>query len=54
MKSGNRQQQKDTLRLAEPTLTLARHGDGPDARLVEIVRLLARRAAREAYEEELR
>ncbi len=28
------------------------HGDGPDPRLVELVRLLARRAAREAFEEQ--
>ncbi|WP_255447019.1 hypothetical protein [Brucella anthropi] len=35
-------------------MTLLRRGDGPDPRLVELVRLLARRAAREAFEEQTR
>jgi hypothetical protein len=41
--------QESVIRLSEPELTLARHGDGPDPRLVELVRLLARQAAREWY-----
>jgi hypothetical protein len=52
MENGNREQRKSALRLPEPELTLVRCGDGPDPRLVEMVRLLARRAAREAYEQE--
>lgn len=52
MNSGNRPKQRSTLRLNEPELTLLRRGDGPDPRLVELVRLLARRAAREAFEEQ--
>ncbi|MDW9658512.1 hypothetical protein GOA97_29530 [Sinorhizobium meliloti] len=52
MKNGNRQTRKSALRLAEPELTLTRRQDGSDPRLVELVRLLARRAARQCYEEE--
>ncbi|MVA32862.1 hypothetical protein ACQY1H_14350 [Agrobacterium vitis] len=52
MNSGNRPTQRSTLRLNEPELTLLRRGDGLDPRLVELVRLLARRAAREAFEEQ--
>ena len=52
MNSGNRPKQRSALRLNEPELTLLRRGDGPDPRLVELVRLLARRAAREAFEEQ--
>lgn len=52
MNSGNCPEQRSTLRLNEPELTLLRRGDGPDPRLVELVRLLARRAAREAFEEQ--
>ena len=54
MNSGNRPKQRSALRLNEPELTLLRRGDGPDPRLVEVVRLLARRAAREAFEEQTR
>ncbi len=43
-----------TLRLVEPELTLVRRGDGPDPRMVELVRLLARRAAQEVYEEQMK
>lgn len=43
------QKRRDIARLEEPELTLARRGD-PDPRLVELVRLLARRAAREWYD----
>lgn len=52
MENGNRQQRRRALRLVEPELTLVCSGDGPDPRLVEMVRLLARRAAREVYEEQ--
>ncbi|OAP43130.1 hypothetical protein ATB98_15275 [Sinorhizobium saheli] len=52
MNSGNRPKQRSTLRLNEPELTLLRRGDSPDPRLVELVRLLARRAAQEAFEEQ--
>jgi hypothetical protein len=36
--------------LTDPELRLARSGDGPDPHLMELVRLLARRAAREWYD----
>ena len=49
MHNGNRQQRRSALRLVEPELTLVRNADSPDPRLVEMVRLLARRAAREVY-----
>lgn len=39
------------FRLQEPELTLASGSKGPDPRLVELVRLLARRAARQWFEE---
>lgn len=52
MDQGNRPQQRSTLRLVEPELTLVRRGDGSDPRLVELARLLARRAAREVFEEQ--
>lgn len=42
------------LRPVEPELTLTRRGHGPDPRLVELVRLLARRAARQVYEEQMK
>lgn len=38
----------------QPELTLPRVGTGPDPRLVDMVRLLARRAATELYEQEQR
>ena len=42
----------DIARLTKPELTLASQSlNGPDPRLVEFVRLLARRAAREWYEQ---
>lgn len=52
MDNGNRPKQTSALRLIEPELTLVRRGDGPDPRLVELARLLARRAAREVFEEQ--
>ncbi|WP_237353513.1 hypothetical protein [Xanthobacter sp. YC-JY1] len=48
------QQQRSALRLVEPELSLVRRGDGPDPRLSELARLLARRAAREVFEEQMR
>lgn len=52
MQRSARQQNGTVARLKEPELTLAPlAGDGPDPRLVELVRLLARRAARQWYEE---
>ena len=52
MHNGNRQQRRSALLLVEPELTLVCRGDSPDPRLVEMVRLLARRAAREVYEDQ--
>ncbi|MBS7538426.1 hypothetical protein [Ancylobacter lacus] len=54
MDHGNRPKHRSALRLVEPELTLARRGDGPDPRMVELARLLAQRAAREVYEEQMR
>jgi hypothetical protein len=54
MDYGKRQKQRSSLRLVEPELTLVRHGDGPDPRLVELARLLARRAAREVFEAQMK
>jgi hypothetical protein len=42
------------FRLVEPELTLTHRGEGPDPRLVELVRLLARRAARAVYKEQMK
>jgi len=52
MDHGNGPKQRSALRQVEPELTLVRRGDGPDSRLVELVHLLARRAAREVFEEQ--
>lgn len=54
MDHDKRPKQRSSLRLIEPELTLARRGDGPDPRLVELARLLARRAAREVFEEQMK
>lgn len=54
MKHGSHSEQRSMLRLVEPNPTPVRDGDGPDPRLVELVRLLARRAARDIYEEQMR
>jgi hypothetical protein len=40
---------RNLRQLSEPELIVVRPGDGPDPRLVELARLLARRAAREWY-----
>lgn len=44
-------QQDKVKRLHEPDLVLASPRDLPDPRLIELARLLARRAAREWFEE---
>ena len=53
-----KKKQQQTIKSADhpsgEELTLVRQGDGPDPRLIELVRLLARRAARQYYEEQLR
>ncbi|WMT76431.1 hypothetical protein [Bradyrhizobium sp. Ash2021] len=52
MEEAVRQKSKSITRHSEPELTLApQGGSGPDPRLIEFVRLLARRAAREWYEQ---
>jgi hypothetical protein len=52
MKKTGTPEHKDIGRFSEPELTLAPQGfNAPDPRLVEFVRLLARRAAREWYEQ---
>lgn len=40
----------DPRQLPQVELTLVRHTDGPDPRLIALVRLLARRAARQCYQ----
>jgi hypothetical protein len=52
MKETIAQESKDIARFSEPELTLGpQTAHAPDPRLVEFVRLLARRAAREWYEQ---
>ncbi len=47
-----RQRPEDVTRLAEPELTLVSRSDGSaDPRVLELVRILARRAARRWYAE---
>jgi hypothetical protein len=53
MATGSRQERQQFPRPDEPVLNLASCGSGPDPRLVKLVRLLARRAARKAYLEML-
>jgi hypothetical protein len=48
---GNRPKQRSALRLVEPELTL--RSAWRRFRLIDLVRLLARRAAREVYEEQM-
>lgn len=51
-KQTNTPWQRDKVkRLDEPDLILVTHSDLPDPRLLELARLLARRAAREWFEE---
>ncbi|WP_395665884.1 hypothetical protein [Methylocella sp.] len=54
MDQDKRQKQRSALRLVAPELSLVRRGDGPDPRLSELARLLARRAAREVFEEQMK
>jgi hypothetical protein len=54
IKHGRRQIRRNTLQLIEPELTFVRRGEEPDPRMVGLVRLLARRAARQCYEEQLK
>jgi len=49
MKEVVAQKRKNIARLGEPELTLVKRGD-PDPRLAELVRILARQAAREWYD----
>lgn len=53
MATGSRRQRNKSSRPDEPVLSLAFSGSSPDPRLVKLVRLLARRAARKAYLEML-
>lgn len=52
MVSDIRSQHANIHRLVEPELRLECRDAVPDRRLVELVRLLARRAAREVYEQQ--
>lgn len=54
MEHTGRQKGKMDLPLAEPELTLAWCGKDLDPRMVELVRLLARRAAREWYDKQVK
>ena len=54
MNRGDHSERKGMLRLIEPDRAPSGRDDEPDPRLVELVRLLARRAAREIYEEQMR
>lgn len=53
MVSNIRSEHASIHRLVEPELRLECHDAVPDRRLVEPVRLLARRAAREVYEQQI-
>ena len=53
MADENRNAKVRVLRPTRPELTLAQQGEGGcDPRLVDLVRLLARRAARDCYEKQ--
>jgi hypothetical protein len=54
METGNCQLRKTALRLFKPSQPLVRRNENVDPRLVELVRLLARRAARKVFEEEMK
>ena len=54
MKRGNQQHQRNLLRPVEREMILAQRGDSVDPRLLELVRMLARRAAREVYHEQMK
>lgn len=53
MATGSRQQRQKLPRPDESVLNLAFSGSSPDARLVKLVRLVARRAPRKTYLEML-
>lgn len=50
MASDIRSQSGSVLRLIKPESKRGNHSAGPDRRLVELIRLLARHAARQVYE----
>jgi hypothetical protein len=54
METGDRQLSKTALRLVKPGLQLRRCDENVDVRLVELVRLLARRAARQVFEDQMK
>jgi len=45
---------KAEAEFGKPELTLSTSGDGPDPRVVALVRVLARRTARSLYEQQLK
>ena len=53
MRTSNGQQRKTALRLVESDLQLRQHDENADPRLIELARLLARRAARQVFEEQM-
>jgi hypothetical protein len=54
MRCSNNQLRKTARRLFKPDLQLRRLDENADLRLVELVRLLARRAARQVFEEQMK
>ena len=52
MDSGSQSKQETGLRLIKPELSLQRRGADADPRLADLVRLLARRAARKIFEQQ--
>lgn len=54
MDSGSHSKQGTALRLFKPELTLQRQDADMDSRLVDLVQLLARRAARQMFEQQMR
>jgi hypothetical protein len=54
MEQRSQRAEKRAVSLTEPESTLARRNKDHDPRLVALVRLLARRAAREWYEERMK
>ena len=54
MGCSNNQLRKTARRFVKPDLQLRRLDENADLRLVELVRLLARRAARQVFEEQMK
>lgn len=54
MDHGKRLKPRRRHQLDQPELTLVRQGEEADPRLVELIRLLARRAAREVYRKQMK